>query len=140
MVSFLLKPLQVLIWENLYRWRARILYAPFTVTQAGITEPPNPEYGPWRRVDAQSNEADILIDGTPAASGNSNNSSGAGCFISVSASGSQLEPHVMALREFQDGYLLNKSPGKINAALGFFLGPGHCRIGDFIRKIAQTQV
>jgi sorbitol-specific phosphotransferase system component IIC len=104
-----------------YRWRARILYAPFTVTEAGITEPPNPEHGPWRRGEAQSEEADILVDGALAASGNSNNSGGGGCFITVAASGSQLEPHVMALREFQNGYLLNNSPGKINAALGFFL-------------------
>ena len=108
-----------------YRWRARILYAPFMVTQAGITEPPSPEYGPWRRVDAQSDEADILIDDTPAASGNSGNSGGGGgggiCFISVAAAGSQIAPHVKAPGNFRDGYQFNNSRGKIIAALGLFL-------------------
>jgi hypothetical protein len=47
-------------WE-LYRWRARVLYAPYSVTQSGITPPPNPAHGPWRRLSAQAVEADILI-------------------------------------------------------------------------------
>jgi hypothetical protein len=47
-------------WE-LYRWRARVLYAPYSVTQSGITPPPNPAHGPWRRLSAQAEEADILI-------------------------------------------------------------------------------
>jgi len=46
---------------TLYRWRARVLYAPFSVTEAGITEPPNPTHGPWRRLSAQANEADIRL-------------------------------------------------------------------------------
>jgi hypothetical protein len=45
-------------WE-LYRWRARVLYAPYSVTESGITPPPNPAHGPWRRVQAQAVEADI---------------------------------------------------------------------------------
>jgi hypothetical protein len=45
----------------LYRWRARVLRAPFGVTQPGITPPPNPEHGPWRRLAAQSNVGDIRI-------------------------------------------------------------------------------
>ncbi|GAG22070.1 unnamed protein product, partial [marine sediment metagenome] len=45
--------------DNLYRWRARVLYAPFGVTEAGITPPPNPAHGPWRRVSAQAVEADV---------------------------------------------------------------------------------
>jgi hypothetical protein len=44
-----------------HRWRARVLYAPFRVTEAGITPPPNPAHGPWRRVQAQAVEADILL-------------------------------------------------------------------------------
>jgi hypothetical protein len=44
-----------------YRWRARVLQAPFRVTEAGITPPPNPAHGPWRRVQAQAVEADILL-------------------------------------------------------------------------------
>jgi hypothetical protein len=45
--------------ETLYRWRARVLYAPFGVLRAGITPPPNPAHGPWRRLQAQAFEADI---------------------------------------------------------------------------------
>src|SRR5262245_61150284 len=44
-----------------YRWRARVLQAPFRVTQSGITAPPNPAHGPWRRVQAQAIEADVLL-------------------------------------------------------------------------------
>jgi hypothetical protein len=44
-----------------HRWRARVLHAPFRVTEAGITPPPNPAHGPWRRVQAQALEADILL-------------------------------------------------------------------------------
>jgi hypothetical protein len=29
--------------------------------QPGITEPPNPAHGPWRRLSAQANEADIRV-------------------------------------------------------------------------------
>jgi hypothetical protein len=44
---------------TLYRWRARVLYAPFSVTENGITAPPNPAHGPWRRLQGQAVEADI---------------------------------------------------------------------------------
>jgi hypothetical protein len=44
---------------TLYRWRARVLYAPFTVTEAEITAPPNPAHGPWRRFLGQEMEADL---------------------------------------------------------------------------------
>ncbi len=46
---------------KLYRWRARTLYAPYTVTQPGITEPPNPSHGPWRRFLGQALEADLRV-------------------------------------------------------------------------------
>ena len=46
---------------NVHRWRARVLHAPFRVTAAGITPPPSPAHGPWRRVQAQAVEADILL-------------------------------------------------------------------------------
>ncbi|MHC4108991.1 MAG: integrin alpha, partial [Planctomycetota bacterium] len=46
---------------TLYRWRARVLHAPYSVTEAGITPPPNPAHGPWRRVSAQAEEADIRV-------------------------------------------------------------------------------
>jgi hypothetical protein len=45
--------------STLYRWRARVLHAPFTVTKTGITPPPNPAHGPWRRYLGQAFEADI---------------------------------------------------------------------------------
>jgi hypothetical protein len=47
--------------DTLYRWRARVLYAPFSITETGIAEPPNPAHGPWRRLSAQANEADIRV-------------------------------------------------------------------------------
>jgi len=43
----------------LYRWRARVLSAPLSVTAAGITPPAKPAHGPWRRPTAQSVEADV---------------------------------------------------------------------------------
>jgi hypothetical protein len=46
---------------TLYRWRARVLYAPFSITETGITEPPNPAHGPWRRLSGQADEADIRV-------------------------------------------------------------------------------
>jgi len=45
--------------NTLYRWRARVLYAPFHVTEPGITAPPNPPHGPWRRFLGQALEADL---------------------------------------------------------------------------------
>jgi len=45
--------------ETLYRWRARLLYAPYSVTEGGITPPPNPTHGPWRRLFGQALEADL---------------------------------------------------------------------------------
>jgi hypothetical protein len=45
--------------STLYRWRARVLYAASSVTQAGISAPPNPPHGPWRRLDAQWREGDV---------------------------------------------------------------------------------
>jgi alpha-tubulin suppressor-like RCC1 family protein len=45
--------------DLLRRWRARVLYAPASVTQSGITPPPNPAHGPWRRLSGQAVEGDI---------------------------------------------------------------------------------
>jgi hypothetical protein len=44
-----------------HRWRARVLFAPFGATQAGITPPPEPPHGPWRRVHAHGPETVILL-------------------------------------------------------------------------------
>jgi hypothetical protein len=57
--------------DELHRWRARVLYAPFSVTQPGITPAPYPPHGPWRRYLGQSEEADVATpedtdrDGVP---------------------------------------------------------------------------
>ncbi len=50
---------------GLYHWRARTLYAPYTVDQPGINPPQNPIGGPWRRLLGQAFEADIRIPGRP---------------------------------------------------------------------------
>jgi hypothetical protein len=42
-----------------YRWRARVLRAPFGVIQPGISGSPNPVHGPWRRLLGQAFEADF---------------------------------------------------------------------------------
>ncbi len=42
--------------NKLYRWRARVQYASSTGTPS-----PNPAHGPWRRLGAQSVEADIRL-------------------------------------------------------------------------------
>jgi hypothetical protein len=49
--------------DALYRWRARLLFAPYSVDQTGITPPPEPPHGPWRRLAAQSDEADLRLSG-----------------------------------------------------------------------------
>jgi hypothetical protein len=41
---------------TLYRWRARVLYAPYTGTPAVV-----PPHGPWRRANAQAAAADIRV-------------------------------------------------------------------------------
>ncbi|MGH7289898.1 MAG: hypothetical protein ACREJT_01715, partial [Myxococcota bacterium] len=59
---------------SLRRWRARVLRAP----QTAVTDAANPAHGPWRRLRAQSTEADIRTeilpdadsDGVPDASDN----------------------------------------------------------------------
>jgi hypothetical protein len=55
----LTETLSGLIADTLYHWRERTLRAPYSVTQAGITPPPHPAHGPWRRFLGQAVEADI---------------------------------------------------------------------------------
>jgi hypothetical protein len=47
--------------DTLYRWRVRVLHAPFSVTEPHIIPPPNPAHGPWRRLQGQAVEADIRV-------------------------------------------------------------------------------
>jgi hypothetical protein len=51
---------------SLYRWRARVLHAPLHIVEAGITEPPNPRHGPWRRLSGQAEEADVRLVPEPS--------------------------------------------------------------------------
>lgn len=44
---------------SLTRWRARVLYAPFTVDRPGIVAAPRPLHGPWRRLSARTLEGDV---------------------------------------------------------------------------------
>jgi hypothetical protein len=57
---------------SLYRWRERTLRAPYNISKSGITAPPHPEHGPWRRLGAQAVEADIRVP----------------CLLSIGAAGS----------------------------------------------------
>jgi len=55
---------------TLYRWRARVLRAAATVTETGITPPPLPPHGPWRRLEAHTRGGDVrtVLLPEPAAS------------------------------------------------------------------------
>ncbi|MFC1671922.1 Calx-beta domain-containing protein, partial [Planctomycetota bacterium] len=70
-----------LVAGTLYRWRARLLYAPYRVTETGITAPMGPAHGPWRRLYGQAEEGgvrtlpEIAFSGT-GHSGNESFSSG----------------------------------------------------------------
>ncbi len=46
---------------ELYRWRAHVLYAPLHCNEPGITPPPVPRHGPWRRLFAMAPAADIRV-------------------------------------------------------------------------------
>jgi hypothetical protein len=54
---------------SLRRWRVRTLRAPIGVTQPGITAPPHPGHGPWRRIHGQLVEGDIRTANGPLAVG-----------------------------------------------------------------------
>jgi hypothetical protein len=51
--------------NRLYHWRARVQYAPLSITAAGIVAPPNPMAGPWRRLQANADVADIRTSNIP---------------------------------------------------------------------------
>jgi hypothetical protein len=53
------EPIMGLASSTLYHWRTRVLRAPYSVTQPGITAPPKPAHGPWRRLQGQAVEADV---------------------------------------------------------------------------------
>ncbi len=63
----LTETIPALATDTLYRWRARVLYERYSVTEAGITPHSNPSHGPWRRLSGQSAEADIRTGGSASA-------------------------------------------------------------------------
>lgn len=50
------------------------------------------------------------------------------CFIATAAFGSYLDPHVAALREFRDGYLMTNRPGRAFVAWYYRLSPGAANV------------
>jgi V8-like Glu-specific endopeptidase len=48
----------------------------------------------------------------PSSGGGSSSGGGGGCFIATAAFGSYLDPHVQALRDFRERYLLTNGPGR----------------------------
>jgi hypothetical protein len=54
-------PFTGLTLNNVHHWRSRAQYIPFTAGSAGITAPPLPSVGPWRRMDSNANAANVRI-------------------------------------------------------------------------------
>jgi hypothetical protein len=54
-----------LLPDRLYRWRARVLQAPLSLLKPGISAPPAPGHGPWRRFLAQAFDGDLRASATP---------------------------------------------------------------------------
>ncbi len=61
----LVLPVAGLSVDRIYHWRARVQTTPFTVTAPGIVAPPQPAFGPWRRLQANAAVADIRISSPP---------------------------------------------------------------------------
>jgi len=63
--STLALPATGLSLDRVYHWRARVQYADFGITAPGIVAPPNPAAGPWRRLQANADVADIRTSTPP---------------------------------------------------------------------------
>ena len=64
--STLVLPATGLTVDRVYHWRARVQYAALRVTAPGIVAPPNPATGPWRRLQANADVADIRTNTPPS--------------------------------------------------------------------------
>lgn len=64
--STLVLPITGLSVDRVYHWRARVQYAAFSVTAPGIVSPANPAAGPWRRLQANADVADIRTNTPPS--------------------------------------------------------------------------
>lgn len=51
-----------LTYGQIYHWRARSLFAPLSIVQPGIIAPRIPVHGPWRRMGANAQVADVRVD------------------------------------------------------------------------------
>ncbi|HRG14753.1 MAG TPA: FG-GAP-like repeat-containing protein [Pseudomonadota bacterium] len=49
-----------LVFDSLQRWRARAVFAPYTVTQTGIASPAG-RVGPWRRLQGRAGNGDVRV-------------------------------------------------------------------------------
>ena len=63
--STLVLPATGLSVDRVYHWQVRVQYADFRVTAPGIVAPPNPAAGPWRRLQANADVADIRTSTPP---------------------------------------------------------------------------
>jgi len=63
--STLVLPATGLAVDRVYHWRARVQYAALSVTAPGVVAPPNPAAGPWRRLQANADMADIRTNTPP---------------------------------------------------------------------------
>ncbi len=91
-----------------------------------VTEPPdNPVY------DDQSSSSPSNGGSSSSGSSNDDNNLTAKCFIATAAYGSYLDPHVQALRDFRDRYLLTNPPGRLFVAFYYHTSPP---VADFISR------
>jgi YD repeat-containing protein len=73
--------------------------------------------------DAAGNVVNSAVTPTPPAGGGGGGGGGGGCFIATAAYGSDLHPHVAALRDFRDEWLLTNTPGRTFVEAYYAISP-----------------